>query len=64
MESGLILMHMQKWSTSKHIKGTFHLNLFIFIHYSQMSNMAFLMVDLDFGLIHQNISIKKASFQY
>jgi hypothetical protein len=36
---------------------------------SQMSNIAFLMdwaqmSDLDFGLIRQNISIKKASFHY
>ena len=36
---------------------------------SQMSNIAFLTdsaetVDLDFGLIHQNISFKKASFHY
>ena len=37
--------------------------------YSRASNIAFLldwaqMSDLDFGLIQQNISIKKASFQY
>ena len=36
---------------------------------SQASNIAFLldwaqMLDLDFGLIQQNISIQKASFQY
>jgi hypothetical protein len=36
---------------------------------SRTSNIAFLMdlaetVNLDFGLIHQNISIKKASFHY
>ena len=36
---------------------------------SRASNIAFLldwaqMSDLDFGLIQQNISIKKASFQY
>ena len=36
---------------------------------SQTSNIAFLTdsaetVDLDFGLIHQNISFKKASFHY
>ena len=38
-------------------------------HISRASNIAFLldiaqMSDLDFGLIQQNISIKKASFQY
>ena len=42
---------------------------FVVIHVSQASNIAFLldlaqMSDLDFGLIQQNISIKKASFQY
>ena len=40
-----------------------------FCHISRASNIAFLldiaqMSDLDFGLIQQNISIKKASFQY
>ena len=38
-------------------------------HLSRASNIAFLleraqMLDLDFGLIQQNISNKKASFQY
>ena len=41
----------------------------VFLDTSQASNIAFLldwaqMSDLDFGLIQQNISIKKASFQY
>ena len=39
------------------------------LNISRASNIAFLldiaqMSDLDFGLIQQNISIKKASFQY
>ena len=41
----------------------------VFEDLSRMSNIAFLMdraqmSDLDFGSIHQNISIKKASFHY
>jgi hypothetical protein len=40
-----------------------------FYNFSRTSNIAFLTdsaetVDLDFGLIHQNISFKKASFHY
>ena len=41
----------------------------IFFDLSRMSNIAFLMdwaqmADLEVGLIHQNISTKKASFHY
>ena len=45
------------------------ISMYIINDFSRMSNIAFLldwaqMSDLDFGLIRQNISIKKASFHY
>ena len=58
---------MLKWILQKNERWISALEDYYFK--SRASNIAFLldwaqMLDLDFGLIQQNISIKKASFQY
>jgi hypothetical protein len=61
------------WFSNKNMFWAFYNFILILKHInkdiSRTSNIAFLldwaqMSDLDFGLIRQNISIKKASFQY